>query len=153
MKRLLLLSLFFILSVTALFPAPLAVYLAGKEINPVTMSQDLSGYVKQNQLAVTAALIVGKDRIAVGVTEDEFKEVMLQPKGKKWNSISEKLPSPANIDDIDFIYLFLPSISKPATDSRIYSFQELRDSAEFLGRAEKNGMIIWKYKLLNGVFK
>ncbi|HPT72106.1 MAG TPA: hypothetical protein PLE74_07470 [Candidatus Cloacimonadota bacterium] len=146
MKRIaIILSLLYCIS---LFAEPLSVYIPSKQLPSLTQSTNFQEYITTNQPTAVGALIVGDDQTAVGITENEFSLLNLNYDKKVWNATSDVLPLPVNIHHISCIYLY---VSNECTTNP--KFQELRDKSEFLGQAEKNGYIIWKYKLPKGIKK
>jgi hypothetical protein len=138
-----------------LLAKPLPVYVYGSETRMMTKSINLSDYINEQVPEMTAALIIGADSIAVGVTLDEFDKISLRYEQNEWSVESNLLPSPTNIRNISSIYLYDPF--SPAVTSCMESnqprFQDIRSNADFLGQAEKNGYIIWKYRVRKGVDK
>ncbi len=137
-----------------LWSKPLPLYIDGSQNPMIIHNTNLGDFVQTQIPFVKAALIVGSDSIAVGVTADEFGMISLKYENNEWFVENDSLPSPANIRDISKIYLYNPFASvTSSSDSNRFQFTDIRNNADFLGQAEKNGYIIWKYRIHQGVNK
>jgi hypothetical protein len=138
----------------SLFAKPLPVLGFNLQLPMIEKDITLSDYINNQLPLVRAALIVGADSIAVGVTENEFNKIHIVNKNAKWDVVSDSLPLPVNIKNVRKIYLYYPYIvpenSKGTNSTR---FQDVRDKADFLGQAEKNNYIVWKYRIHEGALQ
>jgi hypothetical protein len=150
MKKFIIISLL-VFTYFTLWSKPLALKVYGFQVPEISQDTNFKEYILVNSHGCSAAIIVGADMIAVGVTADEFDKIQFVQKDQEWSVESDSLPLPVNIRNVSSIYLY---DSSSLTDvKKDTSFQQLRDTADFLGQAEKNGYIIWKYHIPQGANK
>jgi len=150
-KRLLIILWVFACFILWAKPTPINVY--GYQKMEIQQEISLEALFDSSIPSTQAALIIGADSIAVGVTADEFDKINFKYKQKKWYVVSDSLPEPVNIRNVSSIYLYYPFKPRSTTEPNESNFQDIREQADFLGQAEKNGYRVWKYHVHRGVDK
>jgi hypothetical protein len=124
---------------------PLTIFSQAKSASFIDKEQTLAEIVHTTPGGYKAALLVGADSTAVGVTEDAFSHIhLLKDKNNGWIVQSDSLPPVVNIRNVKEVYLSGSTGANPR-------FVKIRNAADFLGQSLKNGFLAYKYRLRKGV--
>ena len=102
---------------------------------------------------VSHLLFVTKDKVAVEVNANDFRELTLSQNHKKWFIVSQELPRPINLKDIDYVAVksdfekyniaFFSDVKK---QTQISHYDTIKAYFTFVGAVEKNNRQVSKFE-------